>query len=358
MNEQAPSPQPSARAAFGRQVAAAGGTVLAAVAGGALARLIGMPLPWLLGPLFATAFVALAGAPIAPIRYGRTVGQVVIGGAIGVQFTKAILVNLVSLLPIMIAIAILSMMIGACGALMLKRIGRLDTTTAFFATVPGGVAEMMNLAPRYNAQLEPIMVAQTLRVGLIVALAPFLVIQFSHADTPAVPPGPVMELPIAAMLLAASVVGGALFAYSTFPNAWFLGSIAVGIAFATLGLAEGRMPSLVLIPAQILIGASLGVQFQREFLTRLLRLLLASSVVVVFLAVTMALLGTAVALALAMPIPSLVLAFAPAGMAEMVLTAKLLGLDGTVVAGFQLVRIIVILFLCRPAYWLFAKLVP
>src|SRR5262245_15865967 len=98
-----------------------------------------MPLPWLLGPLFATAFVALAGAPIAPIRNGRTIGQVVIGGAIGVQFTKAILVALATLLPVMIGIAVLSMMVGACGALMLKRLGHLDTTTSFFATVPGGV---------------------------------------------------------------------------------------------------------------------------------------------------------------------------------------------------------------------------
>jgi uncharacterized protein len=88
-----------------------------------------------------------------------------------------------------------------------------------------------------------------------------------------------------------------------------------------------------------------------------LRLLLASSVVVVYLAVTMALLGAGIALALHMPIPTLVLAMAPAGMAEMVLTAKLLGLDGTVVAGFQLVRIIIILFLCRPAYWLFTRIV-
>src|SRR5829696_1969711 len=178
MNEQAPGPsQPPARAALARRLAATGGTLLAALAGGTLARLAGVPLPWLLGPLFATAFVALAGAPIAPIRYGRTVGQVVIGAAIGVQFTKAILLTLVSLLPVMIAIAVLSMVVGACGALMLRRFGRFDTTTAFFATVPGGVAEMMNLAPRYGAQLEPIMVAQTLRVGLIVALAPFLVIQ-------------------------------------------------------------------------------------------------------------------------------------------------------------------------------------
>jgi uncharacterized protein len=358
MNEQAPGPaQPTARVALARQLAGTGGTLLAAAIGGALARLVGIPLPWLLGPLFATAFVALIGVPIAPIRYGRTVGQVVIGGAIGVQFTKAILLNLVSLLPVMVAVAMLSMVIGAGGALMLRRLGRLDTTTAFFATVPGGVAEMMNLAPRYGAQLEPIMVAQTLRVGLVVAVAPFLVIQFSHADTMAVPPGPVMELSIAAMLLAGCVIGGALFAYSTFPNAWFLGSIAVGILFALLGLAEGRMPSLILIPAQVLIGASLGVQFRREFLTRLLRLLLASSVVVVYLAVTMALLGAGIALALHMPIPTLVLAMAPAGMAEMVLTAKLLGLDGTVVAGFQLVRIIIILFLCRPAYWLFTRIV-
>jgi membrane AbrB-like protein len=371
MNEQAPAPssQPpeqaalagpatlTGRAVLGRRLAATGGTLLAAGAGGALARLVGIPLPWLLGPLFATAFVALVGVPIAPIRYGRTVGQVVIGGAIGVQFTKTILINLVSLLPVMVATALLSMVVGACGALMLKRLGRLDTTTAFFCTVPGGVAEMMNLAPRYGAQLEPIMVAQTLRVGLIVALAPFLVIQFSHADITAVPSGSIMELPIAAMLLAACVVGGALFAYSTFPNAWFLGSIAVGILFATFGFAEGRMPGLILIPAQILIGASLGVQFRREFLTRLLRLLLASSVIVVYLAVSMALIGAGVALALTMPVPTLVLAMAPAGMAEMVLTAKLLGLDGTVVAGFQLVRIIVILFLCRPAYWLFTKVV-
>jgi membrane AbrB-like protein len=283
---------------------------------------------------------------------------VVIGGAIGVQFTRAILVNLVTLLPLMVAVAFLAILVGAVAALILMRIGHVDRTTAFFATIPGGVAEMVNVAPRYGAQLEPIMVAQTLRVGLIVAVAPFLVIQFAQTGVQAVSQAAVMAWPTALMLLSSCALAGALFAWSTFPNAWFLGSIAVGIVLATAGLAEGRLPDLVLIPAQILIGASLGVQFRREFLTRLLRLLIASSAVVAFTSVSMALLGAGVALALAMPIPTLVLAFAPAGMAEMVLTAKLLGLDGTVVAGFQLVRIIVIMLLCRPAYRLFARIVP
>jgi uncharacterized protein len=356
MKDNAPAPSPPRSTVAGR-IAAAAATLLAAVIGAVAARLGGLPLPWLLGSLFATALVGLLGAPIQPIRYGRTVGQVVIGSAIGVQFNLTIIITLLSLLHLMVAVAVVSILVGACGALMLMWLTRLDKTTAFFATVPGGVAEMVNIAPRYGAELEPIMLAQTLRVGLIVAIAPFLVLQFSDQAASAAATGLPMGWPIACALLAAAALGGAAFATFTFPNAWFMGAIAVGVVFGLVGLAEGRMPDLVLIPAQILIGASLGVQFRREFLTRLARLLVASSIVVLFAATTMALIAAGFALALAMPVPTMVLAFAPAGMAEMVLTAKLLGLDGTVVAGFQLVRIIVILLLAQPAYRLFAKLV-
>jgi membrane AbrB-like protein len=340
-----------------RRIGAAALTFVVAVVGAVLARLGHLPLPWLLGALFATAFAGLLGAPIRPIRYGRTVGQVVIGSAIGVQFKVSVILALVSLLHVMVIVAVLSILVGACGALLLKRMTRMDKTTAFFATVPGGVAEMVNIAPRYGAELEPIMLAQTLRVGLIVAVAPFLVTLFAHGPTSYVAPAVIMGWPIALALLAAAALGGAAFASFTFPNAWFMGAIAVGIVFGMLGLAEGRMPDLILIPAQILIGASLGVQFRREFLTRLVILMVASSVVVLFAATSMALIAAGFAYAIGIPIPTLVLAFAPAGMAEMVLTAKLLGLDGTVVAGFQLVRIIIILLLARPAYRLFARLV-
>jgi len=356
MNETAPVVLSSRSTRAGR-LAAAAATLVAATVGAVAARLGGLPLPWLLGSLFATALVGLVGAPIRPIRHGRTVGQVVVGSAIGVQFNTKVILTLLSLLHLMAAVALVSVLVGACGALLLMRLARLDKTTAFFATVPGGVAEMVNIAPRYGAELEPIMLAQTMRVGLIVSLAPFLVIQFAHGAGSSVAPAVIMGWPVALLLVTAAALGGAALSSFTFPNAWFMGAIAVGIVFGSLGLAEGRLPDLVLIPAQILIGASLGVQFRREFLTRLLRLLLASSVAVVFSAVAMALIGAGVAEALAYPIPTMVLAFAPAGMAEMVLTAKLLGLDGPVVAGFQLVRIVIILLLAQPAYRLFAKLV-
>ena len=49
------------------------------------------------------------------------------------------------------------------------------------------------------------------------------------------------------------------------------------------------------------------------------------------------------------------LVVAPAGIAEMVLTGKVLGLDSTMIAGFQLMRILIVLVWCRTALVLFRR---
>jgi uncharacterized membrane protein AbrB (regulator of aidB expression) len=113
------------------------------------------------------------------------------------------------------------------------------------------------------------------------------------------------------------------------------------------------MPDVLLIAAQVLIGSALGAQFRPEFLTRLFRLLWASCVVVLFAAGSMALFAAAIAWLGGYPVPTMVLAMAPAGIAEMVLTGKVLGLDATLIAGFQLMRIVIVLIWCRTALVLF-----
>ena len=116
------------------------------------------------------------------------------------------------------------------------------------------------------------------------------------------------------------------------------------------------MPDLLLIAAQIVIGSSLGAQFRPEFLTRLLRLLRARLRGLLFSGGSMALFGArGIAWLLGYSVPTMVLAMAPAGIAEMVLTGKLLGLDATVITGFQLMRIIMVLIWCRTALILFER---
>ena len=263
--------------------------------------------------------------------------------------------KLVTLLPLIIATAFVSTLVGAVGGLLYMRLTGVDRTTAFFATVPGGVIETTTLAPLYGGQLEPIMVAQTTRVALIVVFAPFLVISFagSGAQNPLLAAPVLPWLPVLA-LLAVSGSRRCCFAHAL-PQCLADGTAVHRGRRHHLGWLEGRLPDLLIIAAQVVIGSALGAQFRPEFLTRLFRLLLASCVVVLFGAGSMAVFGAAVAWLAGYSVPTMVLAVAPAGIAEMVLTGKVLGLELTMIAGFQLMRILIVLVWCRTALVLFRR---
>ena len=338
-------------------VLAMAGTLAAGVAGGFAARSAHLPLPWLLGALFTTMALSLAGAPVRLIPWGRPAGTVVVGASTGLQFTATVVAKLFTLLPLIIAAAFLSTIVGAIGGLIYMRLTGIDRITAFFATVPGGVVETTNLAPRYGGQLEPIMVAQTARVALIVVFAPFLVISFagSGARNPFLAAAVVPWLPVLG-LLAVSALVATLLSRTRSPNAWLMAPLFIAAGTSHLGwIDEGRMPDLLLVAAQVVIGSALGAQFRPEFLTRLFGLLWASCLVVLFAAGSMALFAAAIAWLAGYPVPTMVLAMAPAGIAEMVLTGKVLGLDATMIAGFQLMRIIIVLIWCRTALILFDR---
>jgi uncharacterized protein len=332
------------------------GTLAAGIAGGFAARYVHLPLPWLLGSLVTIMALSLAGAPVRLIPWGRPAGTVVVGASTGLQFTATVVAKLITLSPLIIAAAFLSTIVGAVGGLLYVRLTGVDRVTAFFATVPGGVVETTNIAPQYGGRLEPIMVAQTTRVALIVVFAPFLVVSFAGtgAQNPLLAVPVVPWLPTFA-LLAVSAVVAALLSRTRSPNAWLMAPLFIAGAVSHLGWMEGRMPDLLLIAAQVVIGSALGAQFRPEFLTRLFRLLWASCLVVLFAAGSMALFGAAIAWLMGYPVPTMVLAMAPAGIAEMVLTGKVLGLDSTMIAGFQLMRIIIVLIWCRTALILFKQ---
>jgi membrane AbrB-like protein len=337
-------------------VLAMAGTLAAGVAGGAVARSIHLPLPWLLGSLATIMALSLAGAPVRLIPWGRPAGTVVVGASTGLQFNAAVVAKLLTLLPLILATAFLSTIVGAIGGLIYMRLTGIDRTTAFFATVPGGVVETTNLAPQYGGRLEPIMVAQTTRVALIVVFAPFLVLSFLGGGRGPFLPAPLVPWPGVLALLAGSGLVATLLSRTRSPNAWLIVPLFIAALVSNLGWLDGRMPDLILIVAQVVIGSALGAQFRPEFLTRLLGLLWASIVVVVFAAGSMALFAAAIAWVMGYPVPTMVLAMAPAGIAEMVLTGKVLGLDSTVIAGFQLMRVIIVLIWCRTALQLFGPL--
>jgi len=333
-------------------------TFAVGLAGGYVATLLRFPLPWMTGSLLITAALGLAAMPVRSLWQARAAGQFVTGAAVGTTFTPAILVTIVMLLPAMVLAVVISLAIAAAGALILMRLARLDARTAALATMPGGVIEMANVAARVGADPLPILVLQTMRVGLTVCAAPFLVTLLAEAGARnVVVQGEAMSWLVVAALMAASFVGGLFLNWFALPNAWFLGSLLVMAALGALGLIPGRVPEPILVVAQVIIGVSIGTQYKHEFLTRLLRLFLASWVTVPFALVLLALVAAVFSAALGFPVTTLVLALAPAGIAEMALTGKVLGLDAALITAFQIVRIVLVItfaaWICR----LFERLV-
>src|SRR5262249_8714325 len=93
-------------------------TVAAGGLRGVAARYLHLPLPWLLGALFTTMALSLAGAPVRLIPWGRPAGTVVVGASTGLQFTATVVAKLVTLLPLIIAAAFISTIVGAIGGLL------------------------------------------------------------------------------------------------------------------------------------------------------------------------------------------------------------------------------------------------
>jgi membrane AbrB-like protein len=342
-------PPPATAATPSPQMAAVvtGGALLATFAvglgGGIVAKLLHFPLPYMTGSLLVTAALGLAGVPVRSLWQARAAGQFVTGAAIGSSFTPAVIGGLVMLLPIIVLGAAVSIIVAGFGALMLMRLTSVDSKTAFLAAMPGGVIEMANVALRVDADPLPIMVLQTMRVGLTVCAAPFLAtLVADDAMRHQVLQAETMSWLLVAGLMVASLAGGVTLWLIRLPNCWFLGSIFAIAILGSVGLVEGRVPELILTVAQVIIGTSIGTQFRHEFLTRLLRLLLASLVTVPYALASMALVGALCAFILALPVPTMVLALAPAGIAEMALTGKVLGLDAAVITGFQTVRILMV----------------
>jgi uncharacterized protein len=324
---------------------------------GASAKVAHMPLPFVLGPLIATASLGLSGWPVVGVRRLRPGAQFVVGSAIGIQFTDAIVRKLGLLLPLIVGSALLSIVVCAAASAFLIVATGLDRKTAFFATAPAGAAEMANIAARYGGEPEPIMVSQTIRVIMTVMAAPFLVIHFANeAPTHAVAQAAVMAWWSLALIVPVAGVGGFLLSRTRFPNGWFMGPLLSCAIIGIAGLSEGRMPDMLVNVSQVVIGCSLGAQFRREFMTRLMRMALAATASIVMVLTVMASAAIACALAFALPVATLALAFAPAGTAEMTLTGKVLGLDAALISGFHTVRIIMVMALVVPVFRLFDRL--
>lgn len=325
-------------------------------AGGLAARALHVPLPWLLGSLFATGAASLAGAPRPMLPASRQAGQAIIGGALGLYFTREVLVAVAGELPWMLAGCVATLAVGAAGARLLARRAGLSHATAFFACMPGGAAEMAVLGDRAGGDPSVIAVAQALRVLAVVTVVPLaLTLAGAHGADAWAPAALDASAPGLARLAAWSGAAGLVAHLLRLPNAWLLGPLAGSAALTAGGLGASAIPRGLVDAAQVLMGCALGSRFAQESFRGAGALLRAIVLATAQGVVLLALLAAALAAISGHSIWTLLLATAPGGIAEMCLTARTLRLGVPLVTAFHVLRLVVLLTLSPTAFRLWQR---
>ena len=122
------------------------------------------------------------------------------------------------------------------------------------------------------------------------------------------------------------------------------------MAVTLVGWEWSAVPHALSSAAQLVIGVSLGVRFQREFVHTAPRWLASAATgTVVMMALSVGF-GLLLAWATGLHPATLILGTSPGGIAEMAITAKVLQLGVPVVTAFQVCRLIAVLMLVDPLY--------
>ena len=107
---------------------------------------LGIPLPWMLGPLLFIAVIRLKGIEIVSSPTLRNIGQWVIGTSLGLYFTPTMVGMMANHVGAMLSGMIFALSLGVYGTFVIRKYGKVDLKTAWFAAALGGASEMTSLA--------------------------------------------------------------------------------------------------------------------------------------------------------------------------------------------------------------------
>jgi uncharacterized protein len=327
-------------------------TIAVGTFGGIIIAWLNVPLGWLIGAMVFTGalccFFEQARVPVG-LRY---LGQTVIGLSAGLCLTPLLLSHALTFTPYILGGVFISIGMGLALSGFLARAAHLDSTTAFFASVPGGVAEMSNLAERYGGDVAAVAIAQTLRIFMAVLTVPFLARVFGRSAAHNAPlvAGTLATPGLLAPLAALAALVSWILMRRRIPNAWLLGAMAVGAAVALATQTRFIVPTWSLDLAQILIGTSLGARLRRKALRSHRRLPPATIAATALLLVGNLVLGLILVVLTGTGLTTAILSTSPGGIAEMSLTAIELKADVSLVVAFHLARTLIVALSSLPLY--------
>lgn len=327
-------------------------TLLAGTLGGFVAYMFGVPLGWMLGAMAVTTVLSIAGIRMTVVPQPRRAMIAVIGLMVGTAFTPDTLAQVSQWWMSLGAVAIFTLICGSFGFWICYHLGKLDVATAAMSGMPGGLSEMIVIAPELGGDVRSVSMVHATRLVILVSTVPLGLAASGLLAT--IGTGEVnrtidwtagIALTDAAILIGAAFFGMWLAALLRIPTPNLTGPLILGALAHATGLTDAAVPSVVIALAQLVIGATIGQHFagvQRHVLVTAILLGVALTIFSITLAI-----ATAFGLQLVSDVPLAlgILALVPGGLPEMSLIAISLDADPAFVSLHHLCRVVLIVTL-------------
>ncbi|SNR87524.1 MULTISPECIES: AbrB family transcriptional regulator [unclassified Azospirillum] len=330
--------------------------------GGYLFFRLHVPLAFMMGAMLATTMAALFRLPVGVPPVLRSWMVVVLGIMLGSAFHPSLLSHIGEWGYSLAGLGLYIIVCASAGLFYLKKAAGYDRVTAYFSAMPGGFNEMVMMGGAMGGDDRTIALGHSLRVMLVVLTIPFAFQALPGYDPAGrdwslrgLGPG-LLDLPWQDYAMMALCAAGAPLAQRLrVPAGMLVGPMLLSAGLHLAGFMAGKPPGLLVAAAQVVIGASIGARFARVPLVQIARtLLVAIGLTILLLSVTVAM-ATLLHLLTGLPLPGLILAYAPGGLAEMSLVALSLHADVAFVATHHIVRIMLIVLLAPPAFHLWRR---
>lgn len=327
----------------------AGIGAVALPAGYAFAR-IGAPVPWLLGPILAGTLLAfVTHRPWTLPRPVHSFAQVLIGLAIGLSFPADAFSIIGSRLPALAVLVGLTAALSLFNGFLLWRWAGVDHATGFLGSIPGAASSMVVMGSELGADARIVTVLQYLRVMLVAILSPIAVEHLvprigegaAIAAEQVVPEFAAWHL---VWVITYGLIGVGLSKLLRLPAGFFLGPFLVSVAGTAITGTTLVVPDWLFSGAMMVVGASIGVQFEWTIVRRLGRIVVVQSGLVLVLMLAAALLGYVFSLVTDVPLVTAFLGSTPGAMEAMVAVSMELGADPPFVLAMQMIRFLLLLF--------------
>ena len=304
-----------------------------------------LPLPWLLGPIFACLVAALVGLPLRGIGWLNDGMRTILGVAVGASLTPTVVAGLPALWATLMLVPVMTLLIGLVGVPYFRRVCCYDPATAYYAAMPGGLQDMLAFGEEAGGNLRALALIHATRVMVIVVALPFILQGVWEADLSGAPGAPTATLGAGqlAWMAAAALVGWRAAKRLGLPGASILGPLMLAGALSVGGVIQSRPPAEAIWAAQFFIGMTIGAKYVGITLGELRRDVLAAvGFCTILIGLTLLFVEPIVLFDLA-PGREALLAFAPGGQAELAVLALVSGADMAFVVAHHLVRLVTVI---------------